>query len=240
MEIRKHIPNAITCLNVLSGCIACVMAFEQQYGMAAMFIYAAAVFDFFDGFAARFLHAYSEIGKQLDSLADCISFGVAPGIIMFSMLKNAYFPFWLDALENYIPYIAFLIPLFSVLRLAKFNVDERQENSFIGLPTPANSLFFASIASSSLPLFANKYGILLVMIVLFFSYLLIAEFPMFSLKIKRFNLKENAVQLIFLVLSIIILFLGGFKYLFLIIILYILMSAILLLVNNILPLVKEK
>jgi len=225
INIKKHIPNAITCLNLFSGCLSCVMAFEGNYAMAAVFIYVAAVFDFLDGFAARLLKAYSAIGKELDSLADCISFGLAPGLIMFSIFQDVSFPYMPEFFVEYIPYLAFIIPVFSALRLAKFNIDERQTSSFIGLPTPANSIFIASLASN-LPCFFVSYGIFLVFIVLIFSHLLVAEFPMFSLKIKNLKWEENSLLFLFLVLSAVILILWGVAGLYLTIVLYILMSAI--------------
>lgn len=225
INIRKHIPNFITCLNLFSGCIACVMAFEGNYMYAAIAIYIAAVFDFFDGFAARLLKAYSPLGKELDSLADCISFGLAPGLIMFSVFKDVSFPFIPMPYLDYVPYIAFIIPVFSALRLAKFNIDERQTSSFIGLPTPANTLFIASLAAN-LPYFFIKNGIYLVLLVVVLSYLLVAELPMFSLKIKSLKWKENMLQFSILIIGVLILSLLGFGYLYLIIIIYILMSAI--------------
>jgi len=223
--IRKHIPNAITCLNLFCGCIACVMAFDGNFLMAAVFIYIAAVFDFLDGLAARTLHAYSDIGKQLDSLADVISFGLAPGVIMFCLLSmrfsfnNISFFF-----GDYIPYIAFIIPVFSALRLAKFNVDERQTTSFIGLPTPANAIFWASFACF-LPSHFLQHGISVILLILLFSYLLISELPMFSLKFNNLKWKDNVVRYIFILLTIPIL-MFGLKFLYLVIVLYILMSVI--------------
>lgn len=225
--IRKHIPNIITCLNLFSGCIACVMAFDANYLMAAVFIFIAAILDFLDGLVARMLHAYSPIGKELDSLADCISFGLAPGIIMFSLLsiKFSYndVPFFL---ADYIPYIAFVIPVFSALRLAKFNVDERQTTSFIGLPTPANAIFWASFAYS-LPAHFLQHGISVILLILIFSYLLVSELPMFSLKFENLKWKDNAVRYIFIALAFIIL-VFGLQFLYLVIVLYILMSVVMM------------
>ncbi len=141
MNITKHIPNFITCLNLFAGCISCVMAFRGEYLPAALFMYLAAIFDFLDGMMARLLNAYSKIGKELDSLSDMVSFSVAPGIILFS---------WLQTIvpdKFFLPYLAFLIPVASALRLATFNIDDRQTSSFIGLPTPANAIFIASLIS---------------------------------------------------------------------------------------------
>ena len=223
--IRKHIPNFITCLNLFSGCIACVMAFDANFLMAAVFIFIAAILDFLDGLVARVFNAYSEIGKQLDSLADMVSFGLAPGIIMFSTLAMRFsfndVPFFF---ADYIPYIAFVIPIFSALRLAKFNVDERQTTSFIGLPTPANAIFWASFACF-LPAHFLQNSVAVIVLILVFSYLLISELPMFSLKFKNLKWKDNAVQYIFIVLSLIILAFG-LQFLYLVIVLYILMSVV--------------
>ena len=223
--MKKHIPNAITCLNLFFGCVACVMAFRCNYLWAAYFIYIAAVCDFFDGFVARLLHAYSALGKELDSLADCVSFGVAPGLIMFSMLGEAVFPDYLQSYGEYIPYFAFIIPVFSMLRLAKFNLDERQTTSFIGLPTPANSIFIAAL-SCCLPVFMNENGMWLLLVTVVFSALLVSPLPMFSLKMKNFRLKGNTGRYVFFVLSAVLLLIFGIKYLYFVIILYIVMSLI--------------
>lgn len=145
--ITRHIPNTLTCMNLFCGCIACVMAFEFKYEWALTFIIISAVFDFFDGMSARLLHAPSSIGKELDSLADDVSFGVAPSLILFSLLRETVYPDWMNGFQEYVPYFAFLIAIFSALRLAKFNVDERQSSSFIGLNTPANTLFWAAAAA---------------------------------------------------------------------------------------------
>ena len=142
--MRRHIPNTITCCNLLSGCVAAMFAFEGMYPIAFAFIIAGAVFDFFDGLTARALKVSSPIGKELDSLADVITFGFAPGAMVYSWLDEC-----VDSqlsslgcqLTSILPFTAFLLVAFSALRLAKFNVDERQTSSFIGLPTPANALF---------------------------------------------------------------------------------------------------
>ena len=181
MNIRKHIPNTITCLSLVSGCIATVMALQDNYLWAAIWIIIAAVFDFLDGFAARLLKAYSPMGKELDSLSDMVSFGVAPGMIVFSMLGQASLP--LGEIGRYIPYLAFVIPAFSGLRLAKFNIDERQTTSFIGMPVPAHALFWASVGYSLSPLSqANNVLFIVVTLVvaLATSLLRVSEIPMFS------------------------------------------------------------
>ena len=148
--ITRHIPNTVTCLNLFSGCIASVMAFEAKYELAIGFIILSAVFDFFDGMLARLLDAKSPIGKDLDSLADDISFGIAPALMVFSLFKEVHYPEMLMGIKDFMPYTAFLIAVFSALRLAKFNIDTRQTSSFIGLPVPANALFWVSRALSDL------------------------------------------------------------------------------------------
>ena len=174
--ITRHIPNALTCMNLFSGCIACVMAFHANFEMALLFIVIGAVFDFFDGLAARLLHAYSNIGKDLDSLADDVSFGVAPALIVFSLFKEINYPDYLSFLANWLPYAAFLIAVFSALRLAKFNNDTRQTTSFIGLPVPANALFWASLIAGCKPI-ASYHPLLTLALVCLLSWLLVSEIP---------------------------------------------------------------
>ena len=210
--IIRHIPNTVTCLNLFSGCIACVMAFEAKYELAVTFIILSAVFDFFDGMLARLLHAYSPIGKELDSLADDVSFGVAPAILVFSFMKEPglVYPDFLAGVKEYIPYLAFLISIFSALRLANFNVDERQTSSFIGLPVPANALYWgALIVGGKEFLLAHCNVIYLIIMVMLFSWLLVAAIPMFSLKFKNLSWKDNKISFIFLIVCIpLLLFLG--------------------------------
>lgn len=192
MNIRKHIPNTITCMSLVSGCIATVVALQGNLLWAAIWIIIAAVFDFMDGFAARLLKAYSPMGKELDSLSDMVSFGVAPGMIVFWMLSQASLS--LGEIGRYIPCLAFVIPAFSGLRLAKFNIDERQTTSFIGMPVPANALFWASAGYSLAPL-AQANPVLFIVVTLAValatSLLLVSEIPMFSLKIKSVAWKGN-------------------------------------------------
>lgn len=202
--IRKHIPNTITSLNLVSGCIAIVFAFQEAYFTAALFVALAAVFDFLDGFAARLLKAYSPMGKELDSLADMVSFGVAPGVMAYSFIAsqamNMGSPTWLA-------WTGFLIPVFSALRLAKFNLDERQTSTFLGLPTPANALFWAFGIGSSFNFFLSYSfdPIILVAGVLLFSALLVLEIPMFSLKFKHFGWMGNRLRYYFLLGCIVLL-----------------------------------
>jgi CDP-diacylglycerol--serine O-phosphatidyltransferase len=240
-KIARHIPNAITCLNLFLGCVACVMAFQGDYLYAAIFIYIASVLDFLDGLAARLLNAYSSIGKELDSLADAISFGLAPGIILFSWLQK------LMPDHPFIAYIAFVIPIFSALRLAKFNVDSRQTTSFIGLPTPANAIFIASLFALChkpflLGIFPHDWIIILsnilskswivILIIFTLSFLLVCKLPMFSLKFNTLKWKENRVRYIFLALSLVLLVIFQLVAIPLIIILFILISLVLLLKKN--------
>lgn len=195
--IKKHIPNFITCLNLFSGAVAVLMALKGNYQGAFIAILVAAAFDFFDGFAARILKAYSPMGKELDSLADVISFGFAPGMIVFSLLSEANVCQWL-------PYVAFIIPIFSALRLAKFNIDDRQTSSFIGMPTPANAIFWAGLAFSYSDFLITNYWVILVLAISF-SYLLVAELPMFALKVKSIAIKDNKIQYLFLIITIVLL-----------------------------------
>lgn len=205
--ITRHIPNALTCLNLFSGCIAGVMAFESRYELALLFIIISAVFDFFDGLAARALDAHSPIGKDLDSLADDISFGVAPSLIVFSLFKEMPYPTYMEGMATWLPYSAFLISVFSALRLAKFNNDMRQTTSFIGLPVPANALFWASLVAGYYPILTggSVHPLGLLVLVCLFSWLLVSEIPMFSLKFKNLSWKDNKVSFLFLLFCVIFL-----------------------------------
>lgn len=220
----KHIPNSITSLNLVSGFVSVVFALEGNYQIAAYLILLAAVFDFLDGFAARLLKAYSDIGKELDSLADVVSFGVAPGMIIFGLLKelclNAGYPVWIS-------WIAVLIPVFSALRLAKFNIDTRQTNSFLGLPTPANALFWAfGLAFTSDKLVdSSVFPFVIIVAVIIFSWLLVCEVPMFSLKFKSFGLKQNLLQYIFLACCLVLVIIFGMSGIAACILLYVFMSV---------------
>ena len=205
--MKKHIPNTITCCNLVSGCIATYYAFQSNYLMALLFIIIGAVFDFFDGMTARLLHVSSPIGKELDSLADDITFGFAPSAIVFSYLCS----FHIHLL--FIPFLAFVMAAFSALRLAKFNLDERQALGFIGLPTPANALFWGSLIvglnDSSLFTLHPSLPYLILLGTFISSYLLISEIPMFALKFKTWGWKGNEVKYIFLLTCIPLLLLLG-------------------------------
>jgi len=224
MSIKKHIPNTITCCNLISGCIATYWAFCGIYDTALLFIIIGAVFDFFDGMSARLLGVSSPIGKELDSLADDITFGFAPSAIVFDFLKQgvAELP-W-----HYLIYAAFIMAAFSALRLAKFNLDERQALGFIGLPTPANALFWGALIVgagdwiSTLP-----YAPCIILLGTFIScYLLIAEIPMFALKFKHWGWKGNEIKYIFILSCIPLLLLLGVSGIAIIIAWYILLSII--------------
>lgn len=227
MRIKNYIPNTITCLNLVSGCVASVMALEGNLMYAVVWIILAAVFDFFDGFAARLLKAFSPIGKELDSLADVVSFGVAPGMILFVLLSWLAPTLPLGGLNEYIPYWAFVIPAFSGLRLAKFNIDERQTTSFIGLPVPAHALFWSSLGYSVQPLLPQGGVALLVglmALALVTSLLLVSEVPMFSLKIKSLAWKGNELRYILVACAVIFVSIWGFLGIAGTILLYVLLS----------------
>ena len=228
--MKKHIPNAITCLNLFSGCLALYFAFQNQLVYTAYLVGVAAVLDFLDGMVARVLGAYSEIGKQLDSLADMVSFGVVPGTVMFMLLQRADDSFLGIPMQTF-AFFGFLITVFSGLRLAKFNIDTRQTTSFIGLPTPANTIFVSSLPlilqNGDLMHFAiilNPWVLLILTVLL--SYLLVAELPLFALKFKNLSWKDNSVRFTFLILSAILVALLNFAAIPLIIVLYILLSII--------------
>lgn len=222
ISIKKHIPNFFTCLNLICGSAGIISVFEWEIVYASYFIWIAAVFDFLDGFLARIFNAYSPIGKDLDSLADMVTFGVLPGFMMYKLLGES-------SPQPYLPYISFTIIVFSALRLAKFNIDTRQTHSFIGLPTPANALFISSLPviilfnQNVITDFIQNPGILIA-ITLSFSLLLVSELPLFSLKFKNFNWTDNIIRYIFLTLAFIMVILFKFVSIPLIIILYILMS----------------
>ena len=232
--MKKHIPNTITCLNLISGCIATYWAFQGDYQMALLFIVIGAVFDFFDGMSARLLHVSSPIGKELDSLADCITFGFAPSAIIFSYMAGIHatqrclspleFPFLLMVGQAGTAAVAFIMAAFSALRLAKFNLDERQALGFIGLPTPANALFWGSLIVGA---GAWIHTSLIIMLGVPLScYLLVSEIPMFALKFKTWGWKGNEVKYIFLLTCIPLLLLFGVSGLAAIIAWYVILSVI--------------
>ena len=202
--ITRHIPNFVTACNLFSGCIAAVMAFQANYEAAILFIILGATFDFFDGMLARLFHVSGPLGKELDSLADDITFGFAPSVIVFSLFKEVQYPAFMQCIADIFPYTAFIIAVFSALRLGKFNIDPRQSSSFIGLPTPANALFWGSlvVGGHSFLVSATFNALYLFILVLLMSYLLVAELPMFSLKFKNLSWKDNKISYIFLLVCI--------------------------------------
>lgn len=216
MNIKRHIPNLLTLSNLFCGILAVKAGFEAEFYLAAGLVVLGAVFDFFDGFAARLLKVSNEIGKQLDSLSDMVTFGVAPGVIMFTLLKSilnfqsGVYNWESISLVNpdsykyifYLPYIAFLIPLASAIRLAKFNVDENQSDKFIGVPTPANSLFFISmpLILEHIKLSVSPLSLVggLIILILIFSWLLNANIELLALKFKDFGWKNNEIRYTFI------------------------------------------
>jgi CDP-diacylglycerol--serine O-phosphatidyltransferase len=230
----KHIPNTLTLANLLLGCLSIVSAFEGSLLLAAYLIIIATVFDFFDGFSARLLKAYSPMGKELDSLSDLVSFGVAPSVIVFHLLKDALGDTAAGGFTGgqALLVIPFLIALFSALRLAKFNIDTRQTTSFIGLPTPANALFIVGIVlglnssrSDWFGCFTNSPVVLIIM-VLVLSALLVSPIPMFSLKIKGFDFKKIWKQLVLVLLAVMAIVFLGLASLSIVILCYILISLL--------------
>lgn len=225
---KKHIPNTITCCNLISGCIATYFAFQSEFPMALLFIVIGAVFDFFDGMSARLLGVSSPIGKELDSLADDITFGFAPSAIVFSYLCTFHTHLvWM-------PYLAFVMAAFSALRLAKFNLDERQALGFIGLPTPANALFWGSLVCGLMEYEVAFEGLewVTLLLVFFTSYLLIAEIPMFALKFKHWGWKGNEIKYIFVISCIPLLLLLGVSGIAAIILWYVVLSKIAVLTKS--------
>jgi len=270
MNIKKHIPNFLTCCNLFCGCLGLLNAFYSQNPTtlitSSILIFIACGFDFFDGFVARILNVSSPIGKELDSLADVVTFGVLPGVIIFKLVEFIIVPMPGWAFQNgshfftifkesgtvshyaiplpntmdfsllhyhpYIEIISFIIPIFSALRLAKFNIDTRQSHSFIGVPTPANAIL---IASFPIILFQNKYPFLvniltnpfcLLGIAIIMSILLVAELPLFALKFKNFKWADNQIRFSFLIASFLLIIFFTWTAIPLIIILYILLSIV--------------
>jgi len=222
MQIKKHVPNIITLLNLFSGCIALVSIAKGDFYGGFIFVCLGIFLDFFDGFFARLFKVSSPLGLQLDSLADMVTSGVVPGYVMYSM-----FAMMTD--NVYVPFIGFVITLGACFRLANFNIDERQTDSFIGLPTPANALFFLSLplipkSMLVIELFTNLW--FLILISLLSAYIMNAEIPLFSLKIKKLNFKDNMLPMVFLFLSVLLLLFFQFSGIPLVILMYILLSII--------------
>lgn len=196
--MKKHIPNMITCCNLICGCIAIYHALMCAPELALLWMIIGAAFDFFDGLSARALKVSSPIGKELDSLADDVTFGVAPATILFSELAILDYPSFLEPLREVLPFTAFILAAFSALRLAKFNLDERQTLGFIGLPTPANAIFWGALVVGYSDLLASsEYTVLFLLVLLAVScWLLVCEVPMFALKFKHWGWREpgNALK----------------------------------------------
>jgi CDP-diacylglycerol---serine O-phosphatidyltransferase len=226
--MKKHIPNLITCLNLLSGCIGIVYAFEGDLIIAGYAILLAALFDFIDGLIARLLNVYSEIGKQLDSLADMVSFGVLPSVIIYQLFLQS------PQVGNVSPYLnfsAFLIAIFSGLRLAKFNIDVRQSENFIGLPTPANAVLIASLPMilAQGNWFLSAYILnpfFLFIFSLGMSILLVTEIPLISLKFKSLKISDNLFRYILVISAVLLVIIFKFAAVPLIVFIYILLSLI--------------
>ncbi|TDD75993.1 CDP-alcohol phosphatidyltransferase family protein [Flavobacterium caseinilyticum] len=231
MTIKKHIPNIITLLNLFCGCIALVFAFNEQFETAFYFVCLGIFLDFFDGFFARLFNVTSPLGLQLDSLADMVTSGVVPALVLFQMMISHSSTAVAGHLQ-FFPYLGFLVALGSCYRLANFNIDTRQTDSFIGLPTPANALFILS-----LPLVLKYTDSLIIMelltnqwfllgIALLSAYMLNAEIPLFSLKIKKFSFKENTLQIVFLTVSLLLVIFLQYLAIPLVIIFYVLLSVV--------------
>ncbi|WP_438965617.1 CDP-alcohol phosphatidyltransferase family protein [Flavobacterium sp.] len=239
MEIKKHIPNFITLLNLSSGLLAVIAIFKGYYDEAFLFVCLGIFFDFWDGFFARKFNVSGELGLQLDSLADMVTSGVVPGLMMFSLIEtiqNTQEQFYVTEDTFYmgvVPYFGFLITIASCYRLAKFNIDKRQIDSFIGLPTPANALLIMSIPmiqfensyESITELLSNPY--VLMGITFLSAYFLNANIPLFSLKLKSLAWEKAKVQYLFILFSIILFLLLDFIALPLIILSYVLVSVFL-------------
>ena len=246
MSLKRHIPNAVTLLNLLSGCIALIFAVYGNFIAAAVFVFLGIFFDFFDGLLARKLNVQGPLGIQLDSLADLVTSGVVPGVIMFKLISltvdapdySAYSDSWNSIFHwqefkmSVLPLIGLLIPLASAYRLAKFNLDENQQNYFIGLPVPANTLVILSLPlilefqNSDLmnAIIINKW--FLIGLTFLSCYLLNSNIKLFALKFKNWSFKDNAVRYIFLILSVVFLIVLQFAAIPLIIVVYILLSLL--------------
>lgn len=218
--MKKHIPNSITCLNLFSGCIAVLFVLKGDYPSAFYCVLASGIFDFFDGMVARLLDVQSPIGKELDSLADVVSFGFVPGVIVYTLLGSA-------SAHPYLPYLGFLITLFSALRLAKFNLDERQATDFIGVNTPMNTFLIVS-----LPFIGEQYPALIYNVYLLIgltvvsSLLLVSELRLFSMKLSSLSWQDNRFKYVFLILSVILLLLFQIPAIPIVFVMYLLFSQL--------------
>lgn len=219
--MKTHIPNFITCLNLFSGCVGVTFAFAGQLDMAAYCVFASGIFDFFDGLAARALRVKSSIGKELDSLADVVSFGFLPGVVLYRMLEVAW------PANGWLPYLGFLVTIFSALRLARFNIDDRQSTDFVGLNTPMNAFYVVS-----LPFIAATYGNIvyhpafLMCSIVATSLLLVSNIRLFSMKLHSLSWYENGWKFTFLLVSMVLVIVLRFAAVPLILVLYFLFSYI--------------
>ncbi len=240
MHIKKHIPNALTLLNLACGLLAIIAIFRDLEDEAFWFVCLGIFFDFWDGYLARKFNVSGELGVQLDSLADMVTSGVVPGLMMFKLFENIqikyeFSPYFLTESTRYmgfVPYLGFLITIASCYRLAKFNIDTRQTDSFIGLPTPANTLLIMSLPMIRFSYEDELFGMLiknpffLLIITLLSSFLLNSKISLFSLKIKEFTWKKYKLQILFLIFSLFIFLILGFLAIPIIIISYVLASLI--------------
>jgi CDP-diacylglycerol---serine O-phosphatidyltransferase len=232
-SILRHLPNLLTTFNLFCGCLAVVFVFSGNIPVFSVLIAASLIFDFLDGFTARRLNAYSDIGKELDSLADMVTFGLVPGAIMYHLFINSV-PYNLlngGLLVKTAGFLPFIITVFSALRLAKFNIDTRQTASFLGMPTPAVTIFTCGLALvieydtfHLTPLILNSYFLAGVSMVICF--LLVSEIPLFALKFPTFSIKDNRLQYSFLLLCIVAFVLLKFNAVPVIIILYLVLSLL--------------
>jgi CDP-diacylglycerol--serine O-phosphatidyltransferase len=219
--MKRLVPNALTCANLLSGCVGIVFAFKGRLDIAAYAVLVSGIFDFFDGFSARLLNVKSLIGKELDSLADMVSFGFLPGVVMYQLLEQS------DYASPFLSFTGFLITIFSALRLAKFNLDTRQTEDFIGLNTPMNTLFIVS-----LPFIQKDYPglinstILLIAVTVLMCWLLVCEIKIFSLKFGSIKWIHNKTKFVFLIISAVLIAFLKFAAIPIVLVLYILSSII--------------
>ncbi|SNR36416.1 CDP-alcohol phosphatidyltransferase family protein [Lutibacter flavus] len=246
MLIKKYIPNLLTLLNLLSGTIAVIYAVNGELVIAAYLVFLGIFFDFFDGFSARLLNVQGELGKQLDSLADVVTSGVVPGIVMFQLLSKIVHENWVDGLScevgnwvsfseshwHWLPFMGLLFTLAAAYRLAKFNIDERQTSSFIGLPTPAATLVVLSLplilkfssVQFATSLIENKW--FLIGVTLLLCFLMNAEIPLFSLKFKDYSWKNNKVKFVFILITALLCVLFQFVAIPIVILIYVVMSLL--------------
>jgi CDP-diacylglycerol--serine O-phosphatidyltransferase len=219
--MKRFIPNALTCANLFAGCVGIVFAFKGRLDFAAYAVLVSGIFDFFDGFSARLLNVKSLIGKELDSLADMVSFGFLPGVVMYQLIEQS------DSASVYLPFVGFLITIFSALRLAKFNLDLRQTEDFIGLNTPMNTLFIVSLPfiEKEHPALINS-TLLLVAITVLMCWLLVCEIKIFSLKFGSIKWIHNKSKFVFLIISAVLIAFLKFAAIPFVLVLYIVSSIV--------------